>query len=64
MPVLQESLIMADRDCSGRGSRRGTTLELTGALIERTPPTVLGPLSPAQAADELLSHPRRHGYLS
>jgi electron transfer flavoprotein beta subunit len=46
---------------SGNALRR--TLELTGALVERTPPTVLGPLSPGQAADELLGYLRRHGYL-
>ena len=40
------------------------TLELTGALVERTPPTVLGPLPPDQAADELLGYLRRHGYLA
>src|SRR5215469_3123443 len=39
-------------------------LELTGALTERTPPTVLGPLPAAQAADELLGYLRRHGYLA
>jgi electron transfer flavoprotein beta subunit len=39
-------------------------LELTGALVERTPPTVLGPLSPEQAADELLGYLRRRGYLA
>jgi electron transfer flavoprotein beta subunit len=38
-------------------------LELTGALAERTPPTVLGPLPAGQAADELLRYLRRHGYL-
>jgi len=37
--------------------------ELTGALAERTPPTVLGPLSPGVAAEELLGYLRRHGYL-
>jgi electron transfer flavoprotein beta subunit len=47
---------------SGTALRR--TLELTGALTERTPPTVLGPLSPSQAADELLAYLRRHGYLA
>lgn len=47
---------------SGPALRR--TLELTGALTERTPPTVLGPLAPAQAADELLSYLRHHGYLA
>jgi electron transfer flavoprotein beta subunit len=47
---------------SGTALRR--TLELTGALVERTPPTVVGPLSPGQAADELLGYLRRHGYLA
>jgi electron transfer flavoprotein beta subunit len=47
---------------SGSALRR--TLELTGALVERTPPTVLGPLSPDQAADELLVYLRRNGYLA
>jgi electron transfer flavoprotein beta subunit len=47
---------------SGSALRR--TLELTGALVERTPPTVLGPLSPGQAADEVLGYLRRHGYLA
>ena len=46
---------------SGTALRR--TLELTGALVQRTPPTVVGPLSPGQAADELLGYLRRHGYL-
>ena len=45
------------------GSALHRVLELTGALAERTPPTVLGPLSAAQAADELLGYLRRHGYL-
>jgi electron transfer flavoprotein beta subunit len=39
-------------------------LELTGALGERTPPIVLGPLPAAQAADELLGYLHRHGYLA
>jgi electron transfer flavoprotein beta subunit len=47
---------------SGTALRR--TLELTGALVERTPPTVIGPLPPGQAADELLAYLRRHGYLA
>jgi electron transfer flavoprotein beta subunit len=47
---------------SGNALRR--TLELTGALVERTPPTVVGPLSPDQAAGELLGYLRRHGYLA
>ena len=45
------------------GTALHRTLELTGALVERTPPTVLGPLSAGQAADELLGYLRRHGYL-
>jgi electron transfer flavoprotein beta subunit len=47
---------------SGPALRR--ILELTGALAERTSPTVLGPLSPDQAADELLGYLRRHGFLA
>ena len=47
---------------SGSALRR--VLELTGALTERTPPTVLGPLSAGQAADELLGYLRRRGYLA
>ena len=46
---------------TGTALRR--TLELTGALVERTPPTVLGPLPPDQAASELLAYLRRCGYL-
>ncbi len=46
------------------GTALHRTLELTGALVERTPPTVVGPLSPGQAADELLGYLRRHGYLA
>jgi electron transfer flavoprotein beta subunit len=47
---------------SGPALRR--MLELTGALVQRTPPTVVGPLSPGQAADELLGYLRRRGYLT
>jgi electron transfer flavoprotein beta subunit len=46
---------------SGTALRR--TLELTGALVQRTPPTVIGPLPPDQAAGELLAYLRRCGYL-
>jgi len=46
------------------GTALHRTLELTGALVERTPPTVVGPLSPEQAADELLGFLRRHGYFA
>ena len=47
---------------AGTALRR--TLELTGALVQRTPPAVVGPLSPAEAASELLSYLRRWGYVS
>lgn len=39
-------------------------LELTGALAQRTPPTVVGPLAPAEAADELLAYLCRWGYVA
>ena len=47
---------------AGTALRR--TLELTGALAQRTPPTVVGPLSPEEAASELLDHLSRWGYLA
>jgi electron transfer flavoprotein beta subunit len=47
---------------AGTALRR--TLELTGALAQRTPPTVIGPLPPDQAASELLAYLRRCGYLA
>ena len=46
---------------TGTALRR--TLELTGALAQRTPPAVVGPLSPAEAARELLAYLRRWGYV-
>jgi len=46
---------------AGTALRR--TLELTGALVPRTPPAVLGPLSPAEAARGLLAYLRRWGYV-
>ena len=45
------------------GTALHRTLELTGALVQRTPPTVVGPLPPDQAASELLAYLRRCGYL-
>ncbi|WAL67478.1 mycofactocin-associated electron transfer flavoprotein beta subunit [Amycolatopsis cynarae] len=39
-------------------------LALTGALVERTPPKVLRPETPAEAARELLDYLRERGYLS
>jgi len=47
---------------TGTALRR--TLELTGALVQRTPPAVVGPLSPEEAASELLVYLRRWGYAS
>ncbi|RKT87081.1 electron transfer flavoprotein beta subunit [Saccharopolyspora antimicrobica] len=38
-------------------------LELTGALVERTPPAIVGPLPAPEAADVLLAYLHRHGYL-
>lgn len=46
----------------GGESAHNRVLELTGALVDRTPPTVVGPLDPAEAADELLAYLERHGY--
>lgn len=37
-------------------------LELTGALEKPTSSTVVGPLSPARAADELLAYLEQHGF--
>ena len=52
------------RDLPGpTGTALRRTLELTGALVQRTPPTVVGPLPPDQAASELLAYLRRCGYL-
>lgn len=42
---------------------RARVVALTGALVERDPPTVLGPLDAATAADELIAFLVRHGYL-
>jgi electron transfer flavoprotein beta subunit len=38
-------------------------LDLCGALVERDPPVVLGPLDSGAAADEFLGFLDRHGYL-
>jgi electron transfer flavoprotein beta subunit len=46
------------------GTALRRTLELTGALVQRTPPTVVGPLSPEEAASELLAYLRRWGYVT
>jgi electron transfer flavoprotein beta subunit len=46
------------------GTALHRALELTGALVQRTPPTVVGPLRPDQAAGELLAYLRRCGYLA
>jgi electron transfer flavoprotein beta subunit len=47
---------------TGTALRR--TLELTGALVQRTPPTVVGPLAPEEAASELLAYLHRWGYMA
>lgn len=44
------------------GTARERLLALTGALSEREPPTVLGPLAPAEAAGELLAYLDRNGF--
>jgi electron transfer flavoprotein beta subunit len=38
-------------------------LALTGALVAHDPPTVVGPVGAAEAADALLDFLVRHGYL-
>jgi electron transfer flavoprotein beta subunit len=38
-------------------------LSLTGALVAHEPPTLIGPIGAAEAADELLGFLVRHGYL-
>jgi electron transfer flavoprotein beta subunit len=38
-------------------------LALTGALVAHDPPTVIGPVGPVEAADELMAFLVRHGYL-
>jgi electron transfer flavoprotein beta subunit len=48
---------------AGDDARR-RMLELTGALVDRTPPRVVTPSSPAQAAEELLGFLHEHGYLA
>ncbi|MET7901926.1 mycofactocin-associated electron transfer flavoprotein beta subunit [Streptomyces sp. NPDC005355] len=45
------------------GTAHLRVLELTGALVERTPPTVVGPLAPEAAVEELLGYLHRHGCL-
>jgi electron transfer flavoprotein beta subunit len=44
-------------------SSRERLLALTGALVERTPPTLLRPSSASEAADALIAYLRRNGYL-
>ena len=45
------------------GDAHHRVLALTGALVERTPPRVVRPATPAEAADELLDFLRKHGFL-
>jgi electron transfer flavoprotein beta subunit len=46
------------------GSSRERLLALTGALLSHEPPTVVGPVDAAGAADALLEFLARNGYLS
>jgi electron transfer flavoprotein beta subunit len=46
------------------GTARERLLALTGALLAHEPPTVVGPVGAAEAADVLLEHLVRWGYLS
>jgi electron transfer flavoprotein beta subunit len=46
------------------GSPRERLLALTGALLSHEPPTVVGPVDAAGAADALLDFLERNGYLS
>jgi electron transfer flavoprotein beta subunit len=46
------------------GSPRERLLALTGALLSHQPPTVVGPVGAAEAADVLLEFLARHGYLA
>jgi electron transfer flavoprotein beta subunit len=38
-------------------------LSLTGALVAHEPPTIIGPVDAAEAADALYSFLAHHGYL-
>jgi electron transfer flavoprotein beta subunit len=44
------------------GHTRERLLALTGALVTREPPRIVGPLDAGAAADELLAYLARHGY--
>jgi electron transfer flavoprotein beta subunit len=44
------------------GDARHRLLTLTGALTNREPPRIVGPLGAAEAADELLAYLERNGY--
>lgn len=46
------------------GTARERLLALTGALLSHEPPTVVGPVDAAEAADVLLDFLVRHGYLT
>lgn len=45
-----------------KGDARARLLALTGALSDREPARVVGPLDPAVAVDELLAYLQRNGY--
>ena len=44
------------------GDARHRLLSLTGALVSRQPPRIVGPVGAAEAADELLAYLGRNGY--
>jgi electron transfer flavoprotein beta subunit len=44
------------------GAPRERLLSLTGALVDREPPTVIGPVDAGKAADELMAFFERNGY--
>ncbi len=44
------------------GDTRQRLLSLTGALVSRQPPRIVGPVSATEAADELLAYLERNGY--
>ena len=46
------------------GTARERLLALTGALLSHDPPTIVGPVEAAEAADVLLEFLAKHGYLS
>jgi electron transfer flavoprotein beta subunit len=72
LPAATRVRVLQSRPASPRphhvpaptGSPRERLLALTGALLSHDPPTVVGPVGAAEAADVLLEFLVRHGYLS